>query len=127
MLSKPKKRKKKNNRANSAQHFKDWSTTGREVKVNGKLVRVYTRGKLVEAFAYYGIPKTYQTLYLWEREGVLPQSPIKINGKTYYTRKMIEAIVGVAMDYGAGKVSWSEDFSNSLKNELNRVIKEELM
>lgn len=127
MPSKPKTKKRKNNRANSAQHFKEWATSGREVKVNGKLVRVYTRGKLVEAFAYYGIPKTYQTLYLWEREGVLPPSPIKINGKTYYTRRMIETIVGVAMDFGAGRTSWSKNFSDTLRNELNRVIMEELM
>lgn len=127
MLSKPKKRKKKNNRANSAQHFKEWATSGREIKVNGKLIKAYTRGKLVEAFAYYGIPKTYQTIYLWEQNGILPKSPIVINGKTYYTRKMIEAIIGVVMDFGAGRVNWTDNFKNELHEVLNRVIQEELM
>lgn len=126
MPLKPKKRKK-NNRANSAQHFKEWATEGREIKVNGKLVRVYTRGKIVEAFSYYGIPKTYQTIYLWEQKGILPKSPIVINGKAYYTRKMIETIVNTAMDFGADRVFWTDSFANALHENLNRVINEELM
>ena len=50
-------------------------------------MRVYTRGKLVEAFASAGVPKTSTTLRNWEKAGVLPKSPIMIGGKYYYTRK----------------------------------------
>ena len=44
-------------------------------------MRVYTRGKLVEAFASAGVPKTSTTLRNWEKAGVLPKSPIMIGGK----------------------------------------------
>lgn len=64
---KRKRRKKKSNKEFCAQHFKDWATIGRIIKVNGKELRVYTTAKLVEAFSAYGIPRTYQTINLWRK------------------------------------------------------------
>ena len=126
---KKRKRRKKRfpNRRNSAKHFKDWANIGREVLINGKNVRVYTRGKLVEAFASAGVPKTSTTLRNWEKAGVLPKSPIMIGGKYYYTRKMIETIVLTYIETGQGVyVTSSERFKSELQSRLDKVIREEL-
>ena len=114
-VKKKRKRRKKRfpNRRNSAQHFKDWASIGREVLINGKTVRVYTRGKLVEAFANAGIPKTFATLRNWEKWVILPKSPIAIGGKYYYTRRMIETIILTYIETGQGTyVTSSELFKN---------------
>lgn len=128
MLSMPWKRKKRRkkkylNRTNSAQHFKDWATIGRQIKVNGKDLTVYTRGKLVEAFAQYGIPRSYQTVLLWETNGLLPKSPIIIGRKRYYTRSMIEAIVLTFLESGAEQRTVITD---SLKQKLHEEVKKAL-
>lgn len=120
---KRKRRKKKSNKEFCAQHFKDWATIGRIIKVNGKELRVYTTAKLVEAFSAYGIPRTYQTINLWRKNGILPESPIIINRKSYYTRAMIEAIVLTFIECGADKKS---SWNDVLKGRLQLAIKEAL-
>lgn len=129
MPLKRKRRKKKKfpNRKNSAKHFKEWATVGREVIVNGKDIRVYSRGKLVEAFATFGVPKTYTTIMNWENAGILPKSPIVISGKSYYTKGMIETIVLTYIECGNGKnLSSPEYYKQRLWDEFNRVVEKEL-
>lgn len=121
-------RRKHPNKANSAQHFKDWATKGREVIINGKETVVYSRGKLVEAFAKFGIPRTYTTIMNWERAGILPKSPIIIGGKSFYTKAMIETIVLTAIECGTGKMLTSPDyFKQRLWEAFNKVVEKELM
>lgn len=122
-----KRRKRFPNRQNSAKHFKDWASVGREVSINGKTVRVYSRGKLVEAFASAGIPKTSTTLRNWEAWGILPRSPIVISGKYFYTRRMIETIVLTYIETGQGVYVTSSDlFKSELQTRLDKVVREEL-
>lgn len=122
-----KRRRRFPKKARGAQHFKDWATKGREVTINGKDFIVYSRGKLVDAFAKYGIPRTYTTLMNWERSGILPKSPIIIGGKSYYTQSMIEAIVITCLECGAGKMLQFPDFlKKRLWEEFNKTVEREL-
>lgn len=128
MQLKPKKRKRKK-RANTyhCQHYKDWATIGRKVIINGKEHTVYSKGKLVDAFANYGIPRTPTTFYLWERAGILPKSPIYMGGKGYYTKGMIECIALTALECGIGKCANSiEFFKKQVWENFNKVVNKEL-
>lgn len=125
----PQKRRRRRypKKAKGAQQFKDWATIGREVTINGKDFIVYSRGKLVDTFAKYGIPRTYTTLMNWEKAGILPKSPIIISGKSYYTQLMIETIVITCLECGAGKILQSPDFlKKRLWEEFNKAVNKEL-
>ncbi len=125
---KKRKRRRYPKRANSAQHFRDWATKGRDITVNGKDLRVYTKGKLLEAFSNAGIPRTRECLKIWEHDGVLPRSPIVIGRKQYYTQGMIEAVVLTCIECGVGKkMSVSKKFlSERIFYEFNKRVEKEL-
>ena len=129
-LKQKRKRRKKRfpNRQNSAKHFKEWATKGRDLIVNGKQVHAYTRAKLLEAFAFAGFPKTGTTLRVWEKNGILPKSPLVVSGKFYYTESMIKAIVLSYLETGQGKrMTSTELFKNTLWERFNNAVKKEFM
>lgn len=132
MQSEPKKRKRKKKRSKnwtylSSRHFTKWATSGRQVLINGKEHTVYSRAKLVEAFGRYGVPKTPTTLRLWEKAGILPQSPIFISNKYFYTQSMIECIVLTYIECGNDKVlTNTEYFKTRVWEEFNKVVQKEL-
>lgn len=129
-LKQKRKRRKKRfpNRQNSAKHFKEWATKGRDLIVNGKQVHAYTRAKLLEAFAFAGVPKTGTTLRVWEKNGILPKSPLVVSGKFYYTESMIKAIVLSYLETGQGKrMTSTELFKNTLWERFNNAVKKEFM
>ena len=73
---------------------------GKLYKINGKVLRLYTRSKLIEAFKLAGIPRGSLTLRLWEKNGILPPALIRINNICYYTQPQIDTIVRVALECG---------------------------
>lgn len=132
MSSKPKKRRRKRKhypeRRKCVQHFKDWKDLGREIVINGKEVTVYTRGRLLEAFARNGCPKNSMTVRYWEKQGYVPVSPIKLSNKYFYTRKMIEAIVLAYFETGNDKyLTFGEAFKEQAWARFNQAVQEELM
>lgn len=131
MQSEPKKKRKRRKKKKSgylcSRHFTNWATVGRRVIINGKEHTVYSRNKLIETFGKYGVPKTSTTIRLWEKAGILPQSPIFISNKYFYTQAMIECIVLTYIECGNDKLlTNSEYYKSRVWEEFNKVVQKEL-
>lgn len=131
MQSEPKKKRKRRRKKRSltdySKHFTIWATDGRKLIINGKEHIVYTRAKLVNTFARYGVPKTSATIRIWEREGILPRSPIFVSNKYFYTQAMIECIVLTYIECGNDKLlTNTEYYKNRVWEEFNKVVQKEL-
>lgn len=135
MQSEPKKRKYRK-RKKKPEHRElpvlyktrmQWATEGRELIVNGKTIRAYSRGKLLDAFARAGIARTRDMLYRWEKDGILPKSPIFLDGMPFYTAGMINAIVLTCVECGIGSRTTNKEYlATRLWEEFNRAVNKEL-
>lgn len=96
---------------------------GRLFKINGVVLRMYTRAKLIEAFSLAGIPRNSLTLRNWENNGILPPALIRVNNICYYTQEQIDTIVRVALECGIrqGYPISNTRFSERVKIELQKV------
>lgn len=96
---------------------------GKLFKINGKVLRLYTRAKLIEAFRLAGIPRGSLTLRNWENTGILPPALVRVNNICYYTQEQINAIVRVALECGVrrGFPIEKTGFSERVKIALQKV------
>ena len=61
---------------------------------------------------------------MWEKNGILPKSPLVVSGKFYYTESMIKAIVLSYLETGQGKrMTSTELFKNTLWERFNDAVK----
>lgn len=72
------------------------------------VVRIHGKSEEVLLFSIQvlsvSVRRSVQTIRLWEKEGVIPKTPFRINSHRAYTEKMIEAVQKV-LDGGAKSAS----------------------
>lgn len=79
---------------------------------------LYNIGTLADALG-----RTSQTIRKWEIGGVLPPTPFKIQGKRFYSKEHIEAIVNSAekSNIQQGKEISGTKFSERIYKEFDRI------
>lgn len=107
------------------------------ININGKLykigerkVRLYPIRKVCQCLELAGIVRSIQTIRLWERNGVIPQSPFSVKFGRAYSREQIEAIVetalecdiqqGVSLEESNFKTKLTDAFSKATLKTYNR-------
>ena len=89
---------------------------GKLFKINGKILRLYTRAKLIEAFKLAGIPRGSLTLRNWENTGILPPALVRVNNICYYTQ------CGVRRGFPIEKTGFSERAKIALQKVNERLF-----
>ena len=56
---------------------------GKLFKINGKIVGLYRRGKLIEGFKLGGIGRGWLSLGNWENRGILGGGVVRVNNICY--------------------------------------------